>query len=449
MMGLRLDRHDDVSFTNNTLHTMSTLPSQFDWRNKDGKNFVSPILDQGNCGSCVAFASIGVLETQIRINSAFPNFNVKLSPQNLFSCGGGYCDWGWMPDSAARYLQQRGVTDEACMPYTSGATGKDVACSATCADASKRTFRISSYSSPTRGSTDIESLKAGLQKGTVVTTMTVYADFMAYSTGIYKHTTGDALGGHAIAIVGYNDDDRYLTIRNNWGADWGEQGFARISYDDVSGIGDETWLYSLPSFAGGVSVEGPLDYSYFTGQVPAKIFSTFSSTDSLSISLYNGAGKAAFNTTCKGASCAQALDVSALADGKYEIQATAMNAQGQQVGQSDRHIVYIVNQKPSLGVTFKLSEGFDASKALTERVTFDINTTSSSVPMSSLEFHYRGPDGKDNIRVVKSVVASMSTGWRTNLVPNGSYELWYVGHVKTNSMDTTVESAHQTFTTSN
>ena len=114
--------------------------------------------------SCVAFASIATLETQYRIAAGFSNFNVKLSPQFLFSCGGGYCDWGWQPESAAQFLQVRGTPDEACMPYTSGATGQDVACNAACSNSSQRMVKISSYATPSRGVLDLSTVKAALQK---------------------------------------------------------------------------------------------------------------------------------------------------------------------------------------------------------------------------------------------------------------------------------------------
>ncbi len=91
------------------------------------------------------------------------------------------------------------------MPYTSGATGQDVACSATCADSAQRSVRITSYGTPSRMVKDVDSVKQALQHGPLVTTLDVYADFMAYSSGVYKHVTGDMLGGHAVSIVGYDD----------------------------------------------------------------------------------------------------------------------------------------------------------------------------------------------------------------------------------------------------
>ena len=191
MMGVRRAPDAGIQFSNNKATIQSDLPAITDWRNKDGVNWVTPVLDQANCGSCVAFASIATLETQYRIASGFSNFNVKLSPQYLFSCGGGACEWGWQPEQAAQFLQSNGVPDEACLPYTSGATGEDVACSAACSNSSSRSVKIAGYAMPSRGVMDLATVKAALQRGPVVTTLEVYADFMAYGGGVYKHVAGE------------------------------------------------------------------------------------------------------------------------------------------------------------------------------------------------------------------------------------------------------------------
>lgn len=448
MMGLRRDT-SGVDFKNSQFTPRAGLPVSLDWRDQLGSNWVSPILDQGNCGSCVAFAAIGALETQYKIASGFAAFNVKLSPQHLFSCGGGACDYGWMPATAAGFLQSHGVPEEACSPYISGATGKDVACSASCSDASRRSLRITGYSTPTRSVQDLNSVKQALQNGPLVTTLEVYADFMAYSSGVYKHVQGDIQGGHAVSIVGYDDNSRSFIIRNSWGQSWGENGFAHVSYDDVSGIGDETWFYQMPSLNGGVSVEGPLDYSYAAGQVPLKSDSTYGGTDSLAVSLFDVSGKAVWTTNCPGKACNQAVDVSTWDDGRYEVQATAMDSAGHSLGSSTRQFFYVANQKPSLSLSFSGANGTDLNKSLSDRIEVNVTAISSSVPMSSVEFHYRGPDGKEVLRVASVVVNGMTMGWRTNLVPNGAYELWMIGRVKTNSTETVIETPHKTVVVAN
>ncbi|MGZ3721837.1 MAG: C1 family peptidase, partial [Bdellovibrionales bacterium] len=392
---------------------------------------------------------IGTLETQYKIASGFSAFNIKLSPQHLFTCGGGWCDFGWFPENAAQWLQSHGVPDESCMPYISGATGQDVACSAGCSDAPRRSLKISSFATPTRNAKDLDSLRTALQKGPLVTTLGVYEDFMAYSSGVYKHVTGKRLGGHAVSIVGYDDTTNSFIIRNSWGEGWGENGFAHVAYDDISGIGEETWGYDMPSMNGAVTVEGPIDYTYTTGSLQLKAFSTYSGTDSLSVSFFGADGKAAWTGSCAGNSCNQAIDVSSSADGRYEIQALAMDKAGHALGNSTRQFFYVSNHQPTLALSFTGANGTDLSKPLKARMEVAITESSSTVPMSSVEFHYRGADGKDVQRTASVVVNGMTMGWRTNLVTNGSYEIWMVGHVKTNSMETTITTSHKAVTVAN
>jgi len=449
MLGLRRKSASDIQFKSNRAYTSADLPAVTDWRDRDGVNWVSPVLDQANCGSCVAFASVGTLETQYKIASGFSNFNVKFSPQYLFSCGGGMCDWGWQPEEAASFLQTNGVPDEACMPYSSGATGQDVACQKACSSSASRSVKIAGYATPSRAVADVGSVKQALQHGPLVTTLEVYADFMAYGGGVYKHVSGEVLGGHAVSIVGYDDEKQAYIIRNSWGEGWGEKGFGYVSYDDVSGVGDETWSYVMPSLAGAVSVGSPVDYSYYSGQVALKSRSTYPGSDSLSVTFFDQNGKAAWSGSCNGNSCDQAVDVSGLADGRYEVQSTAMDIHGQSLGQSTRQFFYVVNNKPTMTLSF-VGKGSDLSKPLKGRMEVEITpSTSNNIPMSSVTFHYQGADGVDHTRDAFVVLPGMSMGWRTNLSANGTYQIWMTGHMKTNSFDQVVETPHVTVQTQN
>lgn len=71
------------------------------------------------------------------------------------------------------------------------------------------------------------------------TGFTVYEDFMNYQSGIYSHTTGNQLGGHAVKIVGWglekSSGTSYWIVANSWGTSWGMKGFFNIKQGD-SGI---------------------------------------------------------------------------------------------------------------------------------------------------------------------------------------------------------------------
>ena len=71
--------------TEEDLLRAKSLPDEFDWRNVDGKNYVSPVRDQGDCGSCYAFGTLGMFEARVRIlsnNTKTPVF----STQDIVSC---------------------------------------------------------------------------------------------------------------------------------------------------------------------------------------------------------------------------------------------------------------------------------------------------------------------------------------------------------------------------
>ena len=111
-------------------------PAAVDWRNNGG-NYVTPIKDQMQCGSCVGFCSCAVIESAVRIKLGNPNYAIDLSEGFLQFCGGGSCS-GWGLTSGLDYAQSTGVTDDACMPYTAGG-GTNMNCGAArCSDWASR-----------------------------------------------------------------------------------------------------------------------------------------------------------------------------------------------------------------------------------------------------------------------------------------------------------------------
>jgi len=95
-----------------------SLPSAFDWRNKDSADWTTPVKDQGYCGSCWAFSAVGVTEAQYDIASGNPDLDFDLSEENLVSnCSdAGTCCGGWH-EEALKFIKNRGITDEECFPY--------------------------------------------------------------------------------------------------------------------------------------------------------------------------------------------------------------------------------------------------------------------------------------------------------------------------------------------
>jgi hypothetical protein len=202
----------------------ATPPAGLDWRDNNG-NWITPIRDQGNCGSCWAFASAGILEFLVKKAKKIQT-DFDLSEQTLVSCSGaGDCDGGYQ-DDAAQFLKKTGIPRESCFPY-SATDEKCKPCSGWMSKAVK-ILSWRAYSNRTKA-----VLEAALQDGPINSYMEVYSDFYSYRSGIYKRTAGAAYkGGHAVIIIGYNDKEGYWICKNSWGTDWGEDGFFRIRMGD-------------------------------------------------------------------------------------------------------------------------------------------------------------------------------------------------------------------------
>ena len=89
-----------------------------------------------------------------------------------------------------------------------------------------------------------------LTYGPVTAAFTVYEDFPTYTSGVYQHTTGSQLGGHAIEIIGWGVEDctDYWLVKNSWSDTWGEDGYVRIARgtDDEDGVCSINTLASYP-----------------------------------------------------------------------------------------------------------------------------------------------------------------------------------------------------------
>lgn len=205
--------------------TEITAPAAIDWRNNGG-NFVTPVKNQGGCGSCVAFGTVASVESQVKIlrGAAFP---IDLSEAHLFYCHARSenrnCGNGWWPERAMNFFQSQGVTLEAYYPYTAG----DQNCSGRLPGWDSNLIKIQGYSKIN----GIEAIKEYVAtKGPVEACFTVYQDFYNYRSGVYRYTTGSILGGHCVCIVGYDAAGGYWICKNSWGTGFGESGYFKIAF---------------------------------------------------------------------------------------------------------------------------------------------------------------------------------------------------------------------------
>ena len=215
-----------------------TLPESFDARQKFS-SCSQAIRNQLHCGSCWAVAAAETLSENLCVAGEIDG-GVNLSAQDLVSCDtvDHGCHGGTLP-SAWQYLDNTGIVDNACMPYTAGNGTVDMCKVGLCPaspgmDWTKHKCKKSNMLS------DANDIRNGvLQYGSAEAGFYVYEDFLHYKSGVYKHdnsTGGRVLGGHAVRIVGWGTDavaGKYWLVANSWGTDWGEDGYFKIALSDT------------------------------------------------------------------------------------------------------------------------------------------------------------------------------------------------------------------------
>ncbi len=217
------------------------LPSRFDWRSHDGHNWITPVKNQGRCGSCWAFASTAQFEAAIKILLNKPDLDLDLAEQELVSCDYDYfgCYGG---NFSYNYMQDVGLTTEECFPYdTTQDTSYWYPCDSICEDAQAgRKFQMTAY--VVDADYDMESIKTTVYWTPMYFNIAIYPSFYYLSSITPDYVWSPDLddpedtivGYHAMLCVGWNDDERYFTFKNSWGTEWGCSGFVNISYDCIS-----------------------------------------------------------------------------------------------------------------------------------------------------------------------------------------------------------------------
>merc|ERR1711990_809113 len=197
----------------------TNLADSVDWV---AKGAVTPVKNQGQCGSCWAFSTTGSTEGAYQIATGKL---LSFSEQELVDCAGSYgnqgCNGGLM-DNGFKYLEAKGDALESTYSYT----GKSGTCSSSKqAQTAIAAGKVTSFSDVT---TDSETqMLAAVTAGPV--SVAIEADqsgFQFYKSGVFSGTCGTNLD-HGVLVVGYGTDSGkdYWKVKNSWGATWGQAGY--------------------------------------------------------------------------------------------------------------------------------------------------------------------------------------------------------------------------------
>ena len=217
------------------------VPSSIDWRELGA---VTPVKDQGQCGSCWSFSATGAMEGAWSI--ATGNL-VSLSEEQLVDCSKRYgnlgCNGGLM-DNAFQYAIDNGMCVESDYPYTAS-SGSSGSCQSTCEP------EVTIADCADVPANNQLALKEAVSFGPV--SIAIEADtriFQSYSSGVITSSTCGTDLDHGVLIVGYGTEDGidYWLVKNSWSSTWGDEGYVKIERSDSTNDIGICGIAAQPSF---------------------------------------------------------------------------------------------------------------------------------------------------------------------------------------------------------
>lgn len=234
-------KSEDMPYLGRFESTGADLPDAVDWVDQGA---VAPVKNQGSCGSCWAFSTVGSLEgrTQIARGGDVQQF----SEQQLVDCDTDFGDMGCrggLMDNAFTYLMQsKGACTEESYSYAGKAAKSCNIDSCT----------IGLPASAITGFHDVDqsvaAFREALSHGPVSVAVEADTVFQFYFGGIVSSNFCGAKLDHGVTAVGYGSDNGvdYWKVRNSWGAKWGEKGYIRLSAKAGGGSKGQCGILSGP-----------------------------------------------------------------------------------------------------------------------------------------------------------------------------------------------------------
>jgi len=240
------------------------------WRTTDA---VTPIKNQGQCGSCWAFSATEAIESQLALTGG-DEYSIELAPQQITSCtpstgtyGSDGCNGGFT-EGAYEYVKSApGLTNSFNIGYQQSLTAQDatVACSTFTdkinsmagadaqlsggyAQVSGYTYATPACTSGACASQDLQKLAAALEETPVSICVNAGA-WNDYTGGVMSSSQCGSMAAdeqdHCVMATGFNTtaSTPYWIVRNSWASTWGEKGYIYLEYDkNTCGLADDATI---------------------------------------------------------------------------------------------------------------------------------------------------------------------------------------------------------------
>ena len=238
----------DMAKKDANFKVVKSLPTSFDWRDKDGHSYIGPIQNQGDCDACYAFAAAACAEGAYNYCTGNYDSNVTdfsesyiawcLGSMSQYSSHFGGCGGADYDYYELQALVDIGIIKESYFPYSDN---YNQVCPISTNSAPKTQFK--SWHRVT--CSDADAIKTAIMSyGVVDAAVYVTTSFQDYSGGIFSDNYNtcntspcyNAITNHSIALVGWGHDATegdYWILRNSWGSSWGENGYMRISVNSA------------------------------------------------------------------------------------------------------------------------------------------------------------------------------------------------------------------------